>query len=170
MFPKLAKLGVIVFAEWCWLWICLYWVLNLSLYREGCQLQNLVFPALYLLTSRCINSRTRVVSAVSTDFIKHTIQFAWARGFRWTKQHFCKLKYTEVIVLSLRSGVIFNWSGKNLCEIRITLHMFPYVASYAMHYWSRRCSSSVLLGLYWIYIISVLRLYLTKVVTDSFIG
>ena len=41
---KLTKLGVTVFTEWCWLWICLYWVPNLSLYREGCQ--NLVFPAL----------------------------------------------------------------------------------------------------------------------------
>ena len=34
---KLAKLGVSVFAEWCWLWICTYWVPNHSLYREGHQ-------------------------------------------------------------------------------------------------------------------------------------
>ena len=82
-------LGIIVFAEVCWLWIHPCWVLNLSLYRGR---QNVVFPALLLRTLRCKNKARFCLFCWPEDRIKHTNRFAWARGFRWIKQHFRRLK------------------------------------------------------------------------------
>ena len=113
----------------------------------------LLFP-LYVtyLTIRELKNKTHCYHFCwPEDKIKHINRFAWARGFWWIKQHFRRLKYLEVMVLSLCCGVIFrifNWNKQNLRGIWKTLkcswyttqsinrYLFPLLTLTVVHtYW-----------------------------------
>ena len=90
--PKLTKLGVSVFAKWCWLWTRLYWVPNF--YHTEKDTKILFFCSIILHTSQCIifkNKDRFCLFCWAEDKIKQTWYFK-SIGVMMFNTFYCDIK------------------------------------------------------------------------------